>query len=96
MVDKKLSEFSEVGVGDVSYFPVLDGNTKNAKIAGTKAMPWTNCLTEIPQDITLELNNGTLTLKAGSKVYVPNGSGVFDVVTTALVWNPIFDWRAYR
>ena len=33
----------------------------------------TNCITEIPQDIKLELNNGTLTLKAGSKVYVPNG-----------------------
>lgn len=27
----------------------------------------------IPQDIKLELNNGTLTLKAGSRVYVPNG-----------------------
>jgi len=32
-----------------------------------------NCLINIPQDIKLELNNGTLTLKAGSKVYVPNG-----------------------
>ena len=40
-----------------------------------------NCITEIPQDIKLELNNSTLTLKAGSKVYVPNGAGVFDVVT---------------
>lgn len=38
-----------------------------------------NCITEIPQDIKLELNNGTLTLKAGSKVYIPNGAGVFDV-----------------
>lgn len=38
----------------------------------------TNCITEIPQDIKLELNNGTLTLKAGSIVYVPNGAGVFD------------------
>ena len=44
----------------------------------------TNCITEIPQDIKLELNNGTLTLKAGSKVYVPNGSGVFDTVTIAI------------
>ena len=34
----------------------------------------TNCITHIPQDIKLELNNGTLTLKAGSKVYVPNGT----------------------
>lgn len=33
----------------------------------------TNCITEIPQDIKLELNEGTLTLKAGSKVYIPNG-----------------------
>lgn len=29
----------------------------------------TNCITKIPQDIKLELNAGTLTLKAGSKVY---------------------------
>lgn len=40
----------------------------------------TNCLTYITQDINLELNNGTLILKAGSKVYVPNGVGVFDTV----------------
>ena len=33
----------------------------------------TNCITEIPQDIKLELSNGTLTLKAGSKVYIANG-----------------------
>lgn len=47
-----------------------------------------NCLLEISQDIKLELNNGTLTLKAGSKVYVPNGfesDGItpkFDEITT--------------
>lgn len=33
----------------------------------------TNCLTHIPQDINLELVDDTLTSKAGSKVYVPNG-----------------------
>lgn len=33
----------------------------------------TKCITEIPQDIKLEMNDGVLTLKAGSKVYVPNG-----------------------
>lgn len=33
----------------------------------------TNCITEIPQDIKLELSGTTLTLKAGSKVYIPNG-----------------------
>ena len=43
----------------------------------------TNCLTEIPQDIKLEFADGVLTLKAGSKVYVPNGAGVFDVVNIA-------------
>lgn len=43
----------------------------------------TNCITEIPQDIKLELVDGTLTLKAGSKVYVPNGAGVFDEKTVA-------------
>ena len=40
----------------------------------------TNCITEIPQDIKLELNDGTLTLKAGSKVRIPNGS-TFDIYT---------------
>lgn len=33
----------------------------------------TNRILAIPQDIKLELVDGTLTLKAGSKVYVPNG-----------------------
>lgn len=40
----------------------------------------TNCLLEVPQNIKLELNDGVLTLKAGSKVIVPNGAGVFDEV----------------
>ena len=33
----------------------------------------TNCLLEVPQRIKLELNDRTLTLKAGSQVIVPNG-----------------------
>ena len=40
----------------------------------------TNCITKISQDIKLELKDGVLTLKAGSKLYVPNGVGVFDVL----------------
>ena len=40
----------------------------------------TNCILEIPQRIKLELNNGVLTLKAGSEVIVPNGVGVFDEI----------------
>lgn len=43
----------------------------------------TNCIAEIPQNIKLELNNDTLTLKAGSKLYIPNGPGVFDEITIA-------------
>lgn len=35
--------------------------------------PNTNCLTSVPKNVNLSLSNGTLTLKAGSKVYVPNG-----------------------
>lgn len=56
--------------GSVGVYPLNERNISN-------------CITEIPQDIKLELNNGTLTLKAGSKVYVPNGAGVFDTVTIA-------------
>lgn len=58
----------------------------NLKKNTLKTNQITNCITEIPQDIKLELKDGVLTLKAGSKVYVPNGfeaDGVtkkFDVV----------------
>lgn len=43
----------------------------------------TNCITEIPQDIKLEYSGKTVTLKSGSKVTVPNGSGVFNEITTS-------------
>lgn len=46
----------------------------------------TNCITEIPQDIKLELNDGILTLKAGSKVY--NSSGVWKVMS----YDSSFSW----
>lgn len=36
----------------------------------------TNCITEIPQDIKLELVDGVLKLKAGSKVYKANGKSI--------------------
>lgn len=66
----------------------LDGNNVIASAGASfrNTSNWsnnmTNCITYIPQDINLELNNGTLILKAGSKVYVPNGAGVFDAVTS--------------
>jgi hypothetical protein len=66
------------------------GNTVNTAIeAGVerlnsidalKKSQITNCILEIPQRIKLELNNGVLTLKAGSQVIIPNGAGVFDEV----------------
>ena len=37
----------------------------------------TNCITDIPQDIKLEIVNGVLTLKSGSSVYIPNGPNAF-------------------
>lgn len=40
----------------------------------------TNCITNIPQDIKLEVDINLVTLKAGSKVYVPNGTGDFETV----------------
>ena len=55
----------------------------------------TNCLLEVPQNIKLELNDGVLTLKAGSKVIVPNGkdsngNNVFNevVIDNDLTLNP--------
>ena len=63
----------------------VNGNLSNLTPTGRNLAEWSNnmsnCLVEIPKDIKLELNNGTLTLKAGSKVYVPNGPGVFDEIT---------------
>ena len=69
-------------VGDYDTTDITGINASNTRVMS-------NCLTEIPQDIKLELNNGVLTLKAGSKVYVPNGfeqdgtTPHFDAVTIA-------------
>ena len=52
----------------------------------------TNCLLEVPQNIKLELNDGVLTLKAGSKVIVPNGIGVFDEVVTTQDQSITYSW----
>lgn len=63
---------------DSALSPTSDNPVKNsvlteafANTVSTKNI--TNCITEIPQDIILELNGTTLTLKAGSKFYYPNG-----------------------
>lgn len=42
----------------------------------------TNCITEIPQDIKLEINSDNKAVaKAGTKYYIPNGANKFDVYT---------------
>lgn len=61
--------------------------TDDAKNISNWSSNVSNCITNIPQDIKLELNNGALTLKAGSKIYVPNGAGVFNVVNTTNDFN---------
>ena len=45
----------------------------DARIENKFSQVVTNCITEIPQDINLELNDGVLTLKAGSKIWYPDG-----------------------
>lgn len=72
-----------------NWFMFFDTAQVSANVSLTNSPYTTNRILEIPQDIKLELNNGTLTLKAGSKVYVPNGfeqdgtTPKFDVVTIA-------------
>lgn len=67
-------------LGGVHSSKVWAEQSTNANIALTNSPYTTNRILEIPQDIKPELNNGALTLKAGSKVYVPNGVGVFDEI----------------
>jgi len=48
-------------------------NLNNAGMAIGNLNGASNCITNIPQDIKLEISNNTLVLKSGSKLYVPNG-----------------------
>lgn len=57
---------SEIQYPDETIYDIKDKNALNKSQI-------TNCLLEVPQRIKLELNDGTLTLKAGSVVIVPNG-----------------------
>lgn len=51
----------------------MDNLTDDGKNISTWSTNITNCLKRVPQNIKLELSNGTLALKAGSKIYIPNG-----------------------
>lgn len=90
MAGKSINELPEItSVSDSSLMALSsDGKTLGRVSARTLknsvvGQHISNYIRYINQDIKLELNNGTLTLKAGSKVYVPNGPGVFDVVTVS-------------
>ena len=62
------TEEIEAGVDDTKFItPKKASNYFQSQISAMSEK--TNCITKIPQDIKLELNNGTLTLKAGSRVY---------------------------
>lgn len=67
-------------------------DTKQDKSTAINFNNVSNCITYIPQDIKLELNNGTLTLKAGSKVYIPNG---FETSVEPLYAWPVNDNEIY-
>ena len=61
--------------GSAKYWAKL--SEQNSKLNTIR----TNCITSVQNNINLEINNGVLKLKAGSKVYIPNGSGTFDAYT---------------
>lgn len=69
--------------------PSQDGNTGKFLQTNGSNTVWadafdytniTNCILEIPQNIKLALNNNVITLKAGSKLYKPNGKGNFSEI----------------
>lgn len=86
---------------DITNIPDIDESTNDKILSNNGSnLIWkdeqvgykqiTNCITEIPQDIKLELNSdGSITLKAGSKYYVPNGfegdgtTPYFNVITVS-------------
>ena len=77
-----LNAINQIGVNNLANKDLSNlSATGEARFASGLNNKITNCLLEVPQNIKLELNNGTLTLKAGSKVIVPNGAGVFEEVT---------------
>lgn len=69
-----LNAINQTGVNNLANKDLSNlSATGEARFASGLNNKITNCITEIPQNIKLELANGTLTLKAGSKVIVPNG-----------------------
>lgn len=71
--------------GELKANTNLDNLTEDGKNIANWSSNVSNCITNIPQDIKLELfyDNGQqkLKIKAGSKFTIPNGTGVFDTYT---------------
>ena len=89
---------NSVTVPDASNFANKDLSnlTSTGKNIGNWSSNVTNCITYIPQDIKLELNSGTLTLKAGSNCYLktdtttPSVSVGSDLTTTQSTYGEYF------
>lgn len=88
MAKRNVVDFRIVNIPDDDTFEQLEEQGKvdpNAMYVSPdtslKEKHITNCITEIPQDIKMELVDGAVVLKAGSKGYRPNGAGVFNQIT---------------
>ena len=79
---------------DLGNLSSPDGENHFINPALTNSPYTTNRILEIPQDIKLELSNGTLTLKAGSKVYLCDGSFTTVPISSDIVTgNPASSWN---
>lgn len=86
---KSVMDFTDV---DSVIVPTVDSTDDSERVVNStwvnsaietrtlKTAQITNCITEIPQNIKLEYSGNTVTLKAGSKITVPRGSGVFEEI----------------
>ncbi len=92
MTDININQFSELlndkADRDLGNLASPGGENHFINPALTNSPYTTNRILEIPQDIKVQLTNGNLVLKSGSKVYFPNGFEAdgttphFDVIIT--------------
>lgn len=73
-----IADLGEQVAGIEEKIPGNANSTNQLATASDINTKITNCITEIPQDIQVQTSGETVTLKAGSKVYIPNGNGVFN------------------